>query len=264
MKTRAFACTVHVGTDSFWPRVQPGFIRRHVPDVTIVAAIDDDVNGRPDFDHAEVMGGEHKDKLDSLGRLVVDELGRDDDLLIFLDGDAFPIRAVGPFAADVLSKVPLAAVCRREMPGQDFPHPSFCMTTVRFWNELGGTWELSSGREGRMNDMGCRLLELLEESEVAWRPLLRSNAFNPHPVLFGLYGGLVYHQGAGFRRPVTALDRQLWRDRAPKETWTSPDRYRFFFDVVGGQNQMLSDLFKRLIVQSPDFYELLEEPAPDR
>lgn len=264
MERNIFVCTVHVGSERFWSLVQPQFVRRHLPGATLVAAIDDEIGGEPDFDHMEVMEGEHKDKLDNLGRCIVDRMASaDDDILVFLDGDAFPVRALMPFIVDALQTVPLAAICREEMPGEDFPHPSFCVTTVRFWKELGGTWQLSPDPAAQRNDLGCRLRDLLRERDIEWRRLLRSNVFNPHPVLFGLYGGLIYHHGAGFRRPVTAMDRKLWRKRAPDDTWTSPDKYRFFFDVVASQNQIMSNIFKRLIEHVPDFQKILELPGDD-
>jgi hypothetical protein len=259
-----FVCTVHIGSEPFWSSVQPKFIRRNLPRASLLAAIDDGIRADADFDYMEVMEGEHKDKLDELGRRVVDSMANaDDDILIFFDGDAFPVRALMPYIVDALQAVPLAAICREEMPDEDFPHPSFCVTTVGFWKEIGGTWQLSSDPAARRNDLGCRLRDLLRERGIEWRRLLRSNEFNPHPVLFGLYGGLIYHHGAGFRRPVTALDRGLWRKTAPEDTWTSPDRYRFFYDVIASQNQVMSGMFKRLIEHVPDFHRLLELPSHD-
>jgi len=33
--------------------------------------------------------------------------------------------------------------------------------------------------------------------------LLRSNRIDLHPILFALYGGIVYHHGSGFRGPLS-------------------------------------------------------------
>ena len=43
------------------------------------------------------------------------------------------------------------------------------------------------------------LLRQLEEHNIDWLPLLRSNTRNPDPLWFGVYGHRIYHHGAGFR-----------------------------------------------------------------
>jgi hypothetical protein len=252
-------CTVHIGSEPFWSSVQPRFIRAHIPNATLVAAVDDKLEGDFDFDHSEVMAGEHRDKLDQLARRVVRGMAiTDDDILVFLDGDAFPIRALTPFIVEVLQEVPLAAICREEND-EEYPHPSFCVTTVGFWKEVAGTWEVSSDPGAPTNELGGgRLRDLLRDRGVQWRRLLRSNAFDPHPVLFGIYEDLIYHHGAGFRRPVTALDRKMCAERISLDGSISrDDEYQSLLDVVAGQNQRMSNLFKRLIEHVPEFHRLL-------
>ena len=82
------------------------------------------------------MDGIPSDKLDRLAAIVTEQ-AEPDDLLLFCDGDAFPIAAIGEH---VLDGRPLAAIRRDENLGEQQPHPCFCLTTVGFWNEIGGTW----------------------------------------------------------------------------------------------------------------------------
>jgi hypothetical protein len=68
------------------------------------------------------------------------------------------------------------------------------------------------------HDLGTALLEKLEARGIRWHPILRSNAWNPHPVWFGVYGGIIYHHGAGFRRSLSlrVLERT---ERRPLPAW---------------------------------------------
>jgi hypothetical protein len=122
----------------------------------------------------------------------------------------------------MLAEAPLVAVRRDDNFGEPIPHPSFTVTTARFWRELGSGW--ASGPEwiepdGRMaSDVGARLWADLARREIAWRPLLRSNAVDLHPLWFGIYGDLVYHHGAAFRRPISRADAHRSR------SWPTPLR----------------------------------------
>ena len=57
-----------------------------------------------------------------------------------------------------------------------------------------------------MNDPGGKILKVLEERGIGWNPVLRTNSKDLHPIFFGVYGGVIYHHGAGFRRPLTRSD----------------------------------------------------------
>jgi hypothetical protein len=168
------------------------------------------------FAFADELPGNHAQKLNALAA-IASEGAAADDFLVFMDGDAFPIAPLGP---EILTDVPLAAVRRDENLGDPQPHPCFCVTTVDFWNRIGGDW-----RQGytwvntlgyRTSDVGGNLLGQLREHNVAWRPLLRSNRVNEHPIWFGIYADLVYHHGAGFRERLARATLDLRRARVPQ------------------------------------------------
>jgi hypothetical protein len=173
------------------------------------------VNGIPDaldddrFYFAADLTGSHAEKLNELAALIGD---RSDptDVLMFLDGDAFPVRPLVPWIDDLLAVHPLAAVRRDENLGDPQPHPCFCVTTSGFWAEIGGDWR-SGGKwvndVGKsVTDVGGALLDRLRAHDTPWLPLLRTNTANPHPLLFAVYGHRVYHHGAGFRSVPTRVD----------------------------------------------------------
>jgi hypothetical protein len=197
--------TVH-WQDERWIDPQLRFLERNAGEHRVYASLNGiDPAWKPRFSFAEDLEGTHPEKLNDLAR-IVREQASDDDLLLFLDGDAFPIA---PVTADLLGGTPLAAVRRDENLGQTQPHPCFCLTTVGFWFEIDGdwdqgfTWTASNGEE--LTDAGGNLLGILQARGIDWRPLLRSNRVNLDPLWFGIYDDVAYHHGAGFRPPVSLL-----------------------------------------------------------
>jgi hypothetical protein len=199
--------TVHWNSDA-WIDPQRYLLRKHLPaDTRVYAAL----HGVPtrrysEFFYAADLEGSHPDKLDALAQIVLDK-ARDQDVLMFLDGDAFPIA---PISRDLLASAPLAAVRRDENLGERYPHPCFCATTVGFWRRVEGTWQpgpiVLNALGQPITDVGCTLLRALEARGDTWTPLLRSNATNLHPLWFGVYADLAYHHGAGFRERLDHID----------------------------------------------------------
>jgi hypothetical protein len=153
----------------------------------------------------------HTEKLNALAQTIAAE-AEPDDVLLFLDGDAFPIAPLEPFLAEKLARFPLAAVRRDENLDDVQPHPAFCATTVGFWTEIGGdwnpgyVWRNAAGKE--VTDAGGNLLGILRACGAEWYPLLRTNRRNLRPLWFGVYDDLAYHHGAGFRGGLCRRDRE--------------------------------------------------------
>jgi hypothetical protein len=154
------------------------------------------------FDRVIEQRGLHAAKLNHLAMEIGAE-AEPDDLLMFLDGDAFPIADPMPLIHDGLSKAPLIAIRRAENAGEPQPHPSFCVTTVGTWRSLPGDWSAGptwTGARGTpTSDVGGNLMRRLELSKTPWVQVLRSNGTNLDPLYFGIYGDAIYHHGAGFR-----------------------------------------------------------------
>jgi len=195
--------TVHWRSDR-WIGPQLRYLDRFLPKPhRLYAFLDGVETPRRDEFHfvASSTRTSHARKLNRLAEVISAD-GRDSDPLLFIDGDAFPIAPLDRLIAEELPRSGLVAVCRAEM-GDPQPHPSFCLTTVGDWRRLEGdwrdgpTWENAAGRE--ITDVGARMLENLERDGMPWLALLRSNRVNHHPLFFGVYGDLVYHQGGGFR-----------------------------------------------------------------
>jgi len=198
--------TVHHRSPT-WIDVQLDYLRRHMTEPYRVVAnlegVDDDHASK--FDRVVPAVGKHAGKLNLLAAEIVAE-ARGDDIIIFLDGDAFPIVDPMPLVREALEHTALVAVLRRENGEDRQPHPSFCAVRADTWDDIRGDWSMGHPWQDEwgnwVSDSGGNLLATLERRALPWTPLLRTNRVNPHPLWFAVYGGIVYHHGAGFRKPV--------------------------------------------------------------
>jgi hypothetical protein len=285
--------TVHWGSDR-WIGVQLRHFERHITQPFRVYASVDRIDPIPDkFYFASALGEEirgdkpnpyekfgadglHGVKLNVLAQKIADEADPDD-LLVFIDGDAFPIAPFDPVASALLASHPLAAIRRDENVGDPQPHPSFCVTRVGFWQQIGGDWTRGHNwinAEGEtITDWGGKVMKALEDRGIEWLPILRSNRRNLHPILYGVYGDLVYHHGAGFRAPMTRRDvTRLAQDESVREDLRrirrgdTPEKGPEFQEfsrqavAVRDQNKSMSEFVFQRILKSDDFVRELFSP----
>lgn len=197
--------TTHWGGDR-WIDIQLEYLEKHMPKPYRVYSISTDA----ERDHSDryfywvdLPIRDHSTKLNLSFDLVALAARSDDDPILFLDGDCFPIADVSRLFEEDLPRHKIVAMQRLEA-GDPHPHPAFCLSTVGFWRELPGDWRRGGhhwiGAGGRkVSDVGVRVLKAVDDKNVDWKPLLRSNKVNPHPLHMGVYEDLVYHHGAGFR-----------------------------------------------------------------
>ena len=216
---------VHVATVHYrsprWIEIQATHLRRHIPaPVTLWGSYQRiDARYESHFDRVirHTAAASHPEKLNHLA-LEISSEAADEDVLMFIDGDAFPIADLGPLLERGLAEAPLVAVRRAEQANEPHPHPCFCFTTVGFWRSLPGDW--SQGytwvdEDGTTSTgPGANLMRALELSNTPWMELLRTNGSELHPTLFGVYGGVVYHHGAAFRDHGVILRSD--RENAPE------------------------------------------------
>jgi hypothetical protein len=263
--------TLHYG-DPRWIEVQTRSLREHlsVPYQLWTALGDAGSSYADHFDHVIDQGGRHSDRLNHLAIEIL-AVAADGDLLMFLDGDAFPIADPMPLIRDGLARAPMVAVRRAENLGDRQPHPCFCVTTVATWRSLPGDWSGAArwldDRGRPVSDVGGNLLRALELSETPWVEVLRTNRRNIDPIFFAIYGDVIYHHGAGFhaglltrvhhaeaptrlRLPRTPVVRQLvrridWQRRHAWERRTSRaqvrESHRVFDRISRGGRDWLSD-----------------------
>lgn len=274
--------TVH-WKDDRWVDIQLRYLSQWIQEPFKVYAF---LNGLPDGheDKFFYVSTEpirpHATKLNLLADMASFSARDGDDLLMFIDGDAFPVGDVVAFGRDKLERHPLVAIQRRENAGDIQPHPSFCLTTVGFWREIKGDWkpgyQWRNDRGELVTDVGGNVLEALRERSVSWYPMLRSNKHNLHGLWFGLYEDLVYHHGAGFRKPISRMELHgegglapwnrlsafYWRpfDLLPPSIRKKYDPRRKFYKRIKERNQRLSERVFERIRADPLFFRYFQEP----
>lgn len=202
--------TVH-HWDARWIELQNSQLARHVQQPYTVWASIEGVGKEYEeyFDVIVPCLGKHEGKLNLIAAEVC-AIAEDDELMMFIDGDAFPIACVRELCEPLLELNQVVAIQRRENHGDVQPHPSFSLMEVRTWKEMQGDWSMGHpwiDRFGeRVTDVGGNMLRAIERNEAKWFALTRSNRRNFHPLWFGVYGHLVYHHGAGFRSPFSRID----------------------------------------------------------
>lgn len=155
----------------------------------------------------EAFGGylNHMLKLNSLTEIVLNDTNtKEDDILIWLDSDAFPIANINNYIDNKLSVFPLIAIVRPENGGDIIPHPSFTCSTVAFWKKNKLNWNGIPGKDTAINnfglhDPGGELYETLRKKNINWFRLKRTKSLTEHQVFFTIYDNIIYHHGAGSR-----------------------------------------------------------------
>jgi len=204
--------TIHWKSDK-WIDIQLKYLNKNIHEEFRVYAFLNDIDNKHYSKFYCVLNDDIKDhgeKLNLLAEKIINSTDNEDDLIMFLDGDAFPIKDLMPNIYNRLMEYKLLAIRRKENVGDIIPHPSFCVSTIKFWKEINGNWSKGYMYKNKYNyevtDPGGYLYKTLSEKKINWYPLLRVNNYNLHPLLFGIYDNIIYHHGAGYRDPVTSAD----------------------------------------------------------
>lgn len=213
--------TVHHRDPRFAP-LQLAALHRHLSGPVRTWAVLDAV---PDvgFDRTVTCEStQHGPRLDALAKAALQEAS-DDDVLVFLDGDAWPVADLDRPIADGLAEGALVAVRRDESRGAGWPHPLFTAVPVDTWEELDCSWVPQLWPDPTVPhrwDVGVGVLAALTEHDWRWQAWTRRNRTNPHRLFLALYGPdrpLIWHHGAGFRAKASGTDRTV-ADRERNET----------------------------------------------
>jgi hypothetical protein len=164
----------------------------YLPEHRAIMAQYDNVTVYDDPDKVDVR---HGAALDRLVELVPETA----EWVITLDTDAFPIRDgwIEELLDSLTGGAALAGVWRDEMQTQITPyvHPSALAVRRETLVGLGVPFKRASGQ-----DVGQNIsLALAREGHYFGR-LTRTNTRNPHFLMAGIYGDLIYHHGAGSRK----------------------------------------------------------------
>jgi hypothetical protein len=148
--------TVHWQTPK-WIDVQLAYLKRNLNNAyttySFLTGIGPEHHQRFDFSYDQNIAS-HAMKLNILARKAAANAQSTHDILLFIDGDAFPVQPIDSHLRDWLSHYPLVAAQRLENNNELQPHPCFCATTIKFWQQIkGGLCQGYSWRDWRGNEV---------------------------------------------------------------------------------------------------------------
>lgn len=197
--------TVHWGS-SLFQEIQFKNIAKNISDFKIWTFLDrikekDDKKNRDMYHfHGESGIVNHLSKLDMLSEMIFKE-AKEDDVILFMDGDAWPIAPMDEVIKDCLSNYSAGAVVRSEN-NERHAHPSFCFAKASLWRDLDIKWR--GGTIGKNQYNVTYPVAVLRNNNKEWQGFKRTGGLSDHGVFFSIYGEKIYHHGAGFRLPVSA------------------------------------------------------------
>lgn len=204
--SKLFVLSVHFESE-YWLQTQRRFLDAYidVPHERIFAFANISASNFLPNEVIVPYSGLHSEGLDLLARRALTEAS-DDDWLLFLDSDAFPVTLISEVLANAAD---FTAVQRTENLGDPQPHPCFSLVRAGLYERLNASW--SAGYYWfdifglKRTDVGAGLLESIEKTQLHWTKLRRVNTREYHLLFFAVYGfensaPVVYHHGAGSRR----------------------------------------------------------------
>lgn len=243
-----------------WVAIQTAKLRRYAPSAVLVASLEGvDPGLAAHFDHVVPSVGTHDGKLNLMAAFAC-RTWAPDDVLVFLDGDAFPVAPIEQWVQDGLAAHDIMAVRRGENAGEARPHPAFAALTVRTWLAVQGDWSsghVSPGPFGPSTDVGANMLWRHEQGELTWSRVERSHSLSTHPLFHAVYGDRVYHHGAGFRGAMSVVDHTMAPSAPARTIRNVPQRVhrRLWVEARQARNRAESTRVQRSILASRDWVE---------
>jgi len=208
--TETLASMIHIATVHYqtpkWVEIQYRYLQKNLSDFRLYGFFDKSLDRKiaDKYYFASFTDvRRHDQKLDLLADIICHSAQSVNDIIIFLDSDAFPVAPVDKYIRTKLSAYPLIAIRRDEDNGTMHPHPAFCATQIKTWLALQSSWRL--GPTGAIYqhtgnphmDTGGALLESLKSHHVSWYNLRRTNKIEIDSLSFGFYDSVIYHHGNG-------------------------------------------------------------------
>ena len=244
-------CTIHHKTDKFL-NLQYNYLQKFTnSDFSMICGFDNinipDTKSNVNYVDFTNQRQTHSQRLNHLFNVTNNGSSNDDDVLIFMDSDCFPIKSWVDYVVEKLKTNPIVAIQRSEnfsaplgcIP-EVHPHPCFFATTFGFWRKNNLSFD-------DQETTGYSLLNFLSSNNLDFYKLLRSNTVNLHPLMFGIYDDLFYHHGAGNRPPYDGVDICL---RKRLEKGVSLD---LFYPRILVFNEKLSNLVYKEIMEDENF-----------
>lgn len=144
-----------------------------------------------------------------LDQLVAQALREGCDHVVTFDMDSWPVM-VGwdkTYSAILSTRTPVAAIVRTELT-DNFPFAAFTMFPSWFWKDGLSSFasENDNSLSRRPGETGSGILDQLAQENLCFFRLERTNRWNPHPLIAGIYDDAFFHLGAGSRSAIFVSD----------------------------------------------------------
>lgn len=148
-----------------------------------------------------------------LNHLVSIALSDECDTIATFDMDSWPIvSGWDAFYSGMLSDgAPVVSMVRTEF-ADNFPFAAFTLFARSFWRDDQSSFasSLNGSLSRRPGETGSGILDQLAQEKRAFLRLERTNGWNPHPIMAGIYDDAFFHLGAGSRTPVFVSDEKQY------------------------------------------------------
>tara|TARA_Y100000310_G_scaffold344041_1_gene454752 strand:+ start:32949 stop:33815 length:867 start_codon:yes stop_codon:yes gene_type:complete len=220
--------TQHFGTQA-WFEIQKNHIEKYTPDKSLYkvyllvykTTLPENFEVPSNYevinlDEKEGLRNDHYAIVEECYDRFIKEKVEDDDIVIYMDNDAFPIDGMWSYKImEYLQNNHICAVHRYEdrgmaQPDQYYPYPHLCFYSFKKKDreQYGFVHEIPPGYPCP----GFTINDLVKEKGLNVKELVRTNKFNHHPTMFGVYDDLIYHQSCGSRaivgRPYATISAQ--------------------------------------------------------
>lgn len=206
--------TQHFGTDA-WFQIQKEYIEKYTPDknsykvyllvykTEVPASFILPSNYEIiDLNKVDSVFNEHYSIVESCFDNFISQKVADDDIVVYLDSDAFPIDLWTIKVSKYLEDNHICAIYRyedrgTEQPDKYYPYPHLCFFSFlkKYRQKYGFRHEIPRG----FPCPGFTICDVIRENSLKVKELIRTNKFNNHPTMFGIYDDMIYHQSSGSR-----------------------------------------------------------------
>tara|TARA_R100000664_G_scaffold28470_1_gene39747 strand:- start:4206 stop:5102 length:897 start_codon:yes stop_codon:yes gene_type:complete len=158
--------------------------------------------------YPEENGVDHYQQMEWMYHNCVKNNMDNDDVIIIIDNDAFPcdngwwmlpeaLQSDDPNSPQVIHTSHAENIGIAQPPEYHvYPDLCFFATTKRVWEENNLGWGFF--QPGQQNP-GFGMKDRISEADLKLGLMKRTNRFNSHRVMFGVYGDCLYHQHCGSR-----------------------------------------------------------------
>ncbi len=209
--------TQHFGTDA-WFEIQKNHLEKYtlkkerykVYLATYKTSIPDSFILPPNYVHINLnehpeFRNEHYLIIEEAYEKFVKPHAKDNDIIIYMDNDAFPCDSWEDKLESYLTENDICAVYRYEdrgldQPDQYFPYPHLCFFSFKKKTRdmYGFKHEIPEG----FPCPGFTICDVIRQNNLKVKELIRTNKFNSHNVMFGIYDDMIYHHSSGSRAKV--------------------------------------------------------------